>query len=179
VRIKVDLHARKPEPGGVVRSNSRRGGAGQDLGLHGHKDPEAFAVETDTVRIDLSGKDTRGITHVCYLETPHPYAWIHMKLAAAHDWLAARDTPGSKPHAEKHAFDVYLLVAMLTLPEYDRCLELNKDYRDHPEAIRSRDCIDDLYGRESAPGYVEVRRQAGETPLDYATFWDALQRIVG
>jgi len=118
--VRFDLLARPPAPEeqGRVRSDARRvRRRGPHIELHGRTTPEAFAVEDSVFQLPLDGRADGGSTRPLWVSVPHVYAWICMKTAAVSDWWHNRDTPQADPARGKHAFDIYLLVAMLTESE--------------------------------------------------------------
>ena len=177
--VKVDLLARTPradENVPVRRASDptrhpSRVGSGSGIDLHGGETPEAFAVEDSPILIQVSGTTTSGVPAQAVVRVPHPYAWLNMK--AAQDWTAR-----PKPFSEKHAFDVYLLSAMLTQGELEQAEALAVRYTDNPVAVEIRAAAVDLYAMPSSPGFVEAQRQAG-SPLDHEIFWEALRVALG
>lgn len=107
------------------------------------------------------------------MRVPHPCAWLNRKVKIAEDW-----TLRPKPFAEKHAFDAYLLTAMLTEDEVTGAEALARRYVEHPVATHVRAAAGRLYGTPSGPGFAEAERQAGGA-LDHELFWEALQTVLG
>lgn len=179
-KVKVDLLARSPrkdEPITVRRATDpirhpSRVGSGMGIDLHGGETPEAFAVEDMAVPLVVTGAATTGTLVETSVRVPHPYAWLNMKVKAAADW-----TERPKPFSEKHAFDVYLLVAMLTPDEVAEAEALVVRYEYHPVAIEVRTAAVRLYGEPSGVGFVEAERQAGGQ-LDHELFWEALKTVL-
>jgi hypothetical protein len=83
-----------------------------------------------------------------------------------------------KPSSEKHAFDVYILVAMLTETELNEATHLAAEYQDHRVAAEVRRCAVELYGASDSPGVDEIRRQAVQE-INYPRFWQALSAALG
>jgi len=179
-RVKVDLLARHPREGEPVKVKDFRVGSKSGVDLHGYDTPEAFAVEERPKSLEVSGQrsDTTLVTGVVLV--PHPYASLNMKVKAAHDWLQmVRGGTKSKPNAEKHVFDVYILVAMLLNEEIAECGELAAHYADHPMAEENKINAVELFGSQSGQGFTEILRQIGGLPYDYATFWEGLREALG
>jgi hypothetical protein len=177
--VDVDLLARHPTLDEAVKVKSPRVGSGAGIGLHGHETPEAFAVEDQPVEVGVEGQRRDGTFVSTSVQVPHPYAWINMKVKAAHDWLEARNGPRRpKLGIEKHVLDVYLLTAMLTEQEIREAEGLAERYATHPIAQEIREYAKELYANPTAPGFVEVARQT-DVALDHDTFWEALCAVLG
>lgn len=179
--VKVDLMARTPLPQEDIpvsrakdpARHPSRVGSGLGVDLHGNETPEAFAVEDSPVPLRISGATTDGTPVEATVYVPHPYAWLNMKVKAADDWVRR-----PKPFSEKHAFDVYLLTAMLTAEEISQARNLAARHGDRPLATQIRAAAGHLYGTPTAPGFEEAQRQA-DSALDHAVFWEALQAVLG
>ena len=179
-KVKVDLLARTPTPEESVRVKAFRVGSGADISLHGHETPEAFAVEDNPLLIQVTGEQTDGVLIEAEVFVPHAYAWLNMKVKAAHDWLRGeRGETKKKPFREKHAFDVYVLTAMLRGAELDEAAGMAKRYSENPLASEIRANAEELYGERGAPGFREATRQTGAAPMDYDTFREGLWVALG
>lgn len=175
--ILFDLLARPPEPeeGEQVRFDVRRvRRRGQHIALHGRTTPEAFPVEDSVFQLPLAARRDDGST--LYVPLPHAYSWICMKTVAGHDWLQGRER--ARPASEKHAFDVYLLVAMLTEDELRQCVAMHRRYADHDELSGIRLGATELFGTADSPGFLQARRIAGRE-LDFETFRQAYHQVLG
>jgi hypothetical protein len=162
--VKVDLLAGSPRPDAPsVKVSEPRVGSG--IGVHGRITPEAFAVEDSPVAIPVEGVQ---------VWVPHPFAWIVMKTVAAGDWLR---NP-AKPYSEKHAYDVYLHVAMVTAEELAACQGFQQRHARHPMLQKAREDGQQLFGTETSAGFLEASRQAGRG-LEYRAFWDGYSQIIG
>jgi len=185
--LKIDLQARQAEHDEPVKSRKekwpegvRQIGSGMRIGLGGLALPEGFAVDDKPVEVGLDW-DGRQTT----ILVPHPYAWLNIKTRAAHDWLkeqrgekistANRETGVSK--RLKHVFDVYVLVAMLTVEELDEAGELAKKYSMHEEAKQICGEAMELFGTPEARGVAAIR-QAAVNAIDYELFWEGLSRAL-
>ena len=158
---------------------SPRVGVGAGIDLHGRETPEGFAVEEQTVRLPLSGICSNGVPVETSILTPHPYAWLNMKIQAAHDWLRMeRGEIERKVNSEKHIIDVYILTAMMLETELTEAVDLALRYSGHPVARQIHACARELYGTVESPGVQEVRRQARDE-IDYPLFWEALCEALG
>lgn len=111
--MKVDLLARSPRDDEGIRVKVPRVGSGSGIDLHGFETPEAFAVEEMSVSLPVAGLNSEGTNVNTSVTVPHVYAWLNMKVKAAHDWLRAdRGEIEKKPARIKHVFDVYILTAL-------------------------------------------------------------------
>ena len=177
-RVKVDLLARTPEGEGVSVKFPRVG-HNSGIGLHGRETPEGFAVEAHFQELSVQGRRTDGVEVMATVRVPHPYAWLNLKVKAAHDWLQMeRGEIASKPNSARHVFDVYVLVSMLTEAELKEASQFATDYKNHAVAQEVRECAVQLFGKSNAPGMDEIRRQNAqerETPQ----FWQALSQALG
>lgn len=179
LKVKVDLLARLPTEKEDVRVKSPRVGAGSGIDLHGRETPEGFAVEDHPLRLMVHGTRSDGVEVEGKLLVPHPYAWINLKIKAAHDWLRMeRGEIAHKPRSERHVFDVYVLIAMLTEIELAVAEKLAQSYAAHPEARRVAECAQELFGRSDASGALEILRQIGDS-FDYTLFYEGLGRLLG
>ena len=166
--------ARSPQEDENVKFDNIRVGSKSGTGLHGRNTTEAFAVEDMPLKIGVSGTRTDGTNIKSEIFVPHPYAWLNMKIKAAHDWLRK----ASSNPSEKHTFDVYMLTAMLTEFEIETASELALKYASHPIAAENKKFAVELYGSPDSAGCREAARQAGK-PLDYEVFWAALRQVLG
>ena len=174
--VSIDLLARHPGPGESVRLKPPRVGEGV---LHGRDTEEAFAIEFDPVSLTVHKSRTNMETAEISVLVPHPYSWLNMKVRAAHDWLKMqRGQLKPKPFSEKHAFDVYLIVAMLQENELNRSSELALHFSHHPIAAEIRAEAQELFSSPNSPGSIEVRRQIGRE-LEFGKFYEGLQEALG
>ena len=176
--VKVDLLARTPE-GEDVTVKFPRVGHGSGIDLHGRVTPEGFAVESHFQELAVRGERSDGTEVEAIVRVPHPYAWLNLKVKAAHDWLLMdQGKIKSKPSREKHVFDVYALIAMLTEKELEEATQIATEYKDHAVAKDARQCARELFGISDAPGVDEIRRQAAQE-INYRQFWQALSDALG
>lgn len=178
IRVRVDLLARTPLVQENVKVKSPRVGVGTGIDLHGRETPEAFAVEDLPLWVPLSGFRSDGVEVTTGIQVAHPYASLNMKVKAAHDWLRReRGLSPQKRNAERHVFDVYVLIAMLTEAELEEASGIAERYRAFPVAEEIRVCAQELYGDAEAPGMVELKRQVGGD-INYPLFWTALSKAL-
>lgn len=175
--VVVDLLARQPVDGEDVSVKPPRVGTGSGTGLHGRETAEAFAVEREPQIIDVLDDGSL----LGQVLTAHPYAWLNMKVRAAHDWLRYQRQPwelreNQQPPSAKHAFDATLIVAMVTEVERDRCRDLASEFRDHPVAQQIRAEATELFGEPTAPGWREALRQGMFD--DHDLIWPTLKAML-
>ncbi len=173
--VTLDLLSREPIAGEAVRRNPLRVGQGV---IHGRTTPEAFAVEHSPISIQVHAE-----TRSAQISVPHPYNWIIMKVRAAYDWLlfdqgATKLREGQQAPSAKHAFDVVLLVAMMTEEELDSSRAVRESFT-HLEIARSilEEAIT-LYETETSRGWLEAMR-GGATGIEHALVWETLQQVLG
>ena len=178
LKVAVDFLARTPE-GENITVKFPRVGHGSGIDLHGRETPEGFAVEAQCQQIPVHGMRSDGAEVETTVRVPHPYAWLNLKVKAAHDWLRMeRAETKRKRNSEKHAFDVYVLIAMLTEAELEEATCFAAEYKDHALAAEVSRCAVELYGASDSPGVDEIRRQAAQE-IDYPSYWQALSAALG
>lgn len=174
--VTLDLLSRRPQQGENVRFKDPRVGEGS---LHGRDTEEAFAIDVDPIPLPIRDRTSAGDEIEAVVLVPHPYAWLNMKVRAAHDWLRRqRGEMEAKEFSEKHAFDVYVLVAMLTEEELLRCGEIAGVFESHKLAAAIRAQAQELFATSASPGFLEARRQV-ESDLDFEAFHEGLGRALG
>lgn len=184
-RIKVDLHTRLPdaEESRVVKYNRPRVGRRKqpDPPLHAYGTAEAFAIEEGPRRIPLVGKGPDGLDYSGTVQVPHPFAALCMKIQAALDF--ERRSPDEREAINrKHAFDVYLLVAMLDPQEVEEILELRRRYVDDEVFDAIRAGIPEFFGAAERPACRTIQGQArdlGVEGLEVARFAVVLRELFG
>ena len=119
--VKIDLHTRLPRDDEATQlklQNHRLGRSGHRAfrTLHAWATPEAFAIDEGVQELPFAGSDPADIRFEGVVRVPHPFASLCMKLTAAGDH---ERTPieNRDPLQRKHAFDVFLLTAMLSESE--------------------------------------------------------------
>jgi len=176
--VVVDLLARRPDDGEDVRVRTSRVGSGSGTDLHGRETVEAFAVECEPQITTILDEG-----HECgQILTAHPYAWLNMKVRAAHDWLRFQAQPwrlreNQLPPSAKHAFDAALIVAMITEVERDECVSLATEFRDHAIAEEIRTEATELFGSPTALGWREAITQGMFD--DHDLIWTTLKEMLG
>ena len=173
----LDLLARLPRGDENVKVRNIRVGSDSEAEIHGRKTPEAFAVDYGPVPIDVIDEG-RVLGQVF---VPHPYAWASMKVRAAHDWLRYTAQPwplgdNRQPPSSKHAFDVAMIVAMITEEERDTAKQLAAQLRDEVIAAAIRHEAISLFGRADSPGWIEARRY--DMFDDHELIWESLRDVL-
>ena len=112
----------------------------------------------------------------------HPYAFLNMKLRAAHDWHRFGIKPwvlraNQKPPSEKHVFDAASLVAMITEGELAVAAQLAAVWCDHTIAVAIRSEAVTLFGTSTSPGWLEARRQGMFD--DHDLIWPTMKTALG
>ena len=99
----VDFLARQPLLSEAVKSDSFRVGKNSGANLHGRTTVEAFAVEDSPVKLTVKTIGVNDGLAIAEVLVPHPYAWINLKVRAAHDWLLReRGEKPPKANSRKH-----------------------------------------------------------------------------
>ena len=179
ISIKVDLLSRSPSNTENIRVKDPRVGVGTEINLHSHNTPEAFAVEDAPLRIPISGVLPNGSKIDASILVPHPYASLNMKVKAAHDWLRReRGELKEKNNSERHVFDVYLLIAMMTESELEESAGLATRYSSLLVAREICENAIELFGDKNTRGVVGLQMQVSEE-INYPLFWEALRQTLG
>jgi hypothetical protein len=167
--VRVDLLSRLPRQDEAVPVRGVRVGAGADAGVHGRKVPEAFAVDRGPVAIDVV-EQGRPLASV---RVPAPFAWLNMKVRAAHDWLVSTDDAQS---SVRHAFDAALIVAMLTEDELQESARLAREFQGHPVGAQIREEAVRLFGTPESAGWQGARGQGMFD--DHGLIWDVMREML-
>jgi hypothetical protein len=165
-RLKVD----KPGKPGAMRrigpTDNKASAAGEML--HAYATPEAFAIEEGPLTLPLAGRTPSGDEFVVDVRVPHPFASLCMKIKAA--WDHEHTQPAQrKPRGQKHAQDVYLLMAMLSRDEWEECAALRDQFADHAELQLVRTAVAKLFATTAQPGCVTIAANLPNTDLDRFT----------
>jgi hypothetical protein len=132
--------------------------------LHAFATPEAFAIEERPQALPLRGRTPAGDPYDGHVRIPHPFASLCMKIKAAADFEHA-PLSERKPRAEKHARDVYLLLAMLDEREWNECNELREQFSAHPELQAICAAVTGLFAAPDRAGCITVARNTPEADL--------------
>lgn len=165
--VKLDLHTRLPTSGEfeVVKYNKPRVGrkVQPTLKLHAYGTPEAFAIDQVPQTLPLAGLDPDGQSFSGSVRVPHPFAALCMKIQAAVDFEGLPPTEQrTAKHAvkQKHAFDVYLLLAMLDPQEVDEIGAFARSYAADPRLARIQSGVHEIFGAPDSAGCRTIHRQA-------------------
>ena len=143
--------------------------------MHGRLTPEAFAIDDEPVLVEVRRGAGSGTISVL---TPHPFAWVNMKVRAAYDRQRALDEQREpKRSSGKHIGDVYTLIAMMTEPEFDRCGELARKYAGTEIAEEIRQEAERLFLGEEAPGLRDIEIAVRPNEEERKRFRDGLRSI--
>jgi hypothetical protein len=179
--LHVDLLARTPPPGSHIKVSTPRVGSRSNTGLHGIETPEAFAVEEQPVAIEVVGRDFNGNMQTRTVLTPHPYAWLNMKVRAAYDWFRwthGLDEPREgRVRSDKHAFDAAQIAAMITEAELETATEIAAGYNADPLALEIRREAAELYSTIRSAGWQVAIRS--DVRLEHNRIWPALSQALG
>ncbi|MEZ4448754.1 MAG: hypothetical protein R3B09_04675 [Nannocystaceae bacterium] len=179
--VKLDLHARVPQEGerAHLKYDKVRVGRRDAKGtpLHGRTTPEAFAIDVGLQSLPLVGVDPEGLPFEGRVAIPHPFSFLCMKLKAALDHERAT---AKKPRGEKHAFDVYLLTAMLDEAEYEETRAFMRDFARAAEITPITEALAELFETPTHPGCRTIVAQARSdrgAPLDLERFTGVLHEL--
>jgi hypothetical protein len=154
-RIKID----KPTKPGKLRRFGPKDNRNSppEQRLHAYATPEAFAIDELPRTLPLRGNTPLGEPYEGDVRVPHPFASLCMKIQAAADYEHA--TPIERnPRGQKHAPDVYLVLAMLNETEWDECSHLCEQFSDHPELESIRAAVEKLFTDPRQPACVTIGR---------------------
>lgn len=175
IEVKIDLMARDPGPHDpLVKVKDNRVGTTRKRpgseAIHGRWTPEAFAIDVCPYTFRVEGRRSGGEPHAADLFLPHPFASLMMKLQAVLD----RARGLQKSYGYKHAFDVYLLLAMMTEREWDEaCGFARETYAREPILMDLKAAAGGLFAADDAPGCIDIRanfegtREVGEIDLPW------------
>lgn len=187
---KLDFHARMPQEAESALTRETRSGKMIRLGcrpwskfntLNAWGTPEAFAIDEGVQEIPLVGQDPAGLPFEGVVLVPHPFTSLCMKLRAAADYEA---TPlVERDHRNrKHAFDVYLLMAMLSDEGVTQVKAYAQEFDTHPEMATVRANITEHFTTSDASACRTLRNQLGgqrgePTPTDLDVFCATLREL--
>jgi hypothetical protein len=135
-----------------------------DERLHAFATPEAFAIEESPQTLPLVGRNPDGVPYDGMVRIPHPFASLCMKIKAAADFERA-PVSERKPRAEKHAQDVYLLLALLDEQEWNECNEIRDRFSNHSELRSISEAVTELFAAPDLDGCVTIARNTRDADL--------------
>lgn len=145
--------------------------------LHAHVTPEAFAVSYSPQELLFVGPTPEGIEFSGVVRVPHPFASLCMKIKAAHDHeRTPPELRAPRKRGEKHATDVYLLVAMLNEAEHEQTEAFVRRFWDHQEFVEIRQAVLALFQTPEHPGCLVIERNT-RGPIDLANFSAAILEL--
>lgn len=121
-------------------SRARPRGLGGESGLHAFATREALGIESDPIRLPLSGRRSDGSEAACDVLIPRAFPYALMKLGALRDRVGDPD----KQEGRHHAMDLYRIVGLLTEEEIEASARLARQYAGHEEIAEAKRTIDSL-----------------------------------
>lgn len=164
--VKVDLLAAVPERAADrVRRDVRRIRPRGYSGLHAHTTPEAITIEERPLPLEIAAGG-----HAATVYVPHPFSYLLLKLFALRDQVGN----GAKDFGRYHAFDLYAIVAMLTLDEWNECGQIRAQFGDAGPLVEGRAIAAELFASATARGALRLMEHARATGIEIpATDLDA------
>lgn len=180
--VKIDLHTRLPRDDEATQlklQNHRLGRSGHRAfrTLHAWATPEAFAIDEGVQELPFAGSDPADIRFEGVVRVPHPFASLCMKLTAAGDY---ERTPieNRDPLQRKHAFDVFLLTAMLSESEVSQVSAFTRQFAGHAAMPAICNDIVRFFGAPDAPGCYTLRGLVQERrAIDLTRFCAVLREL--
>ena len=177
--VKIDLLAPEPDerhPQLVLkppRVKPRAAGAH----LHAHAMAEAVAVDVQPLSVRLEGRGATGAWREGSVLLPNAYSLLVMKLHAFRDEHEGRKGEGRDLYAEKHARDLFTIVALLTAGEDDTRRALSAKFASHPAAREAAGIVQSYFAGLDGPGLPRLRGGLGALPQPQSvrTFLDVLR----
>ena len=144
-----------------VNARARPRGLGGKAGLHAFVTAEALGIETEPLRIPLSGTTSDGRDSACEVLVARAFPYALMKLAALRD----RIHDNSKQEGRHHAMDLYRIVAMLTEEEIEASSRLARAHAACTELSQAARTIDTLLATPDGLGRIRLMeyRRANRT----------------
>lgn len=179
--IKLDLMGRAPDVNDPAIGRSRgfeyRLGTklkrpGSDA-IHLYRTREAFAVDASPQELPIKGHRSSGEPYETTVQVPHPFASLMMKIGAALDH-ARTPIEQRKRRGGKHAYDVYLILAMMLEHEWEEVREFTRRFAEEAEYQRLKGVLDELFESEAAQGCLDVmvtHRESGGDVRDLDLRW--------
>lgn len=180
--VKIDLHTRLPRDDEATQlklQNHRLGRSGHRAfrTLHAWATPEAFAIDEGVQELPFAGSDPADIRFEGVVRVPNPFASLCMKLTAAGDY---ERTPieNRDPLQRKHAFDVFLLTAMLSESEVSQVSAFTRQFAGHAAMPAICNDIVRFFGAPDAPGCNTLRGLVQERrAIDLTRFCAVLREL--
>lgn len=149
---------------------------GKSIGFHAHPTEEAISLEDYPIEIEVTGVRSTGDPYAGRILVPEAFPYLTMKLHAFAD-RKERDEPIKE---REHAFDVYMIVAMMTEPEYDRARKLAMDHAENACVQRAREISQQHFSAETSMGILRIREHDFyRSDFQMADFRQILAEIFG
>jgi hypothetical protein len=174
--VKIDLLTRTPDLNTYpnLKVDARRVKPHPSVGLHAHRTDEAIAIEEEAQEITVTGVRTNGEPYTGRIFLPQTYPFLMMKLFALRDQIANT----TKGRGEKHALDLYTLIALLTEEEYEKTLRLRDQFCETAEGKLAATVVSTLFATIESEGTIRLRQNPNAHPqMDVQGFLDILQEI--
>jgi hypothetical protein len=174
--VKIDLLTRTPDLTAYpnLKVDTRRVKPHPSVGLHAHRTDEAIAIEEESQEITITGVRTNGESYTGRLYLPQTYPFLMMKLFALRDQIGN----ATKGRGEKHALDLYTLIALLTEEEYEKTLRLRDRFQETPESKAAREVVSSLFATIESEGTIRLRQNpSASLQMEVQGFLDILKEI--
>ncbi len=176
--LKIDLLAQEPrtaaEEGKAKRDSRRIRPRGPFTGLHAHVAPEAFSLDEQLLSVSVCPDNEVTV------DLPHPFTMIALKT------FALRDQQDSSPRdfGRHHAFDIYVLLRMLTQEDWASFPGIMEKYRSHDRMVELRTELVHLFSTSSSVGAIRLQEHAKVSDIsmeDYPieSFLEDLTELMG
>ena len=152
--LKIDLLAQEPRTAaeeGKAKMDSRRiRPRGTFTGLHAHILPEAFSLDEQLLSVSVCPAE--GVT----VDIPHPFTMIALKTFALRD----QQNNSLRDFGRHHAFDIYVLLRMLTREDWASFPGIMEKYRGHERMAELRCELENLFADVTAVGAIRLLEHA-------------------
>ncbi len=143
--------------------------------VHAHLTKEAIAVEDTPSAVQLTGMRTSGDDYTDTVHIPQVYPYLMMKLFAFRDYETKKKDP---EQAQKHALDLYSIIAMTTEKELEIAEQLKQRYGQTTEAQQAGRIVEEFFSRNTDLGIIRLREnQAGIPDNEEAEFKSLLSDL--
>ena len=152
--LKVDLLAQVPRDA-VEEQKAKLGSRrirprGAFSGLHAHVAPEAFSLDEQLLSVPVCSEDEVTV------DVPHPFTMIALKTYALRD----QKNSSAREFGRHHAFDIYVLLRMLTQEDWASFSGIMEKYRSHERMLELRAELVDLFSASSSVGALRIQEHA-------------------
>ena len=152
--LKIDFLAQEPrnevEAGKAKRDSRRIRPRGPFAGLHAHVAPEAFSLDEQLLSVSVCpGNEVT-------VDLPHPFTMIALKTFALRD----QQESSSRDFGRHHAFDIYVLLRMLTQKDWESFPSIIERYRGHERMAELRSELVNLFAGVTSVGAIRLQEHA-------------------